>query len=44
MLPFKIVESYRVTLNGPSPGTGLIRRYGSARFFEGGQVTWEPAE
>ncbi len=44
MLPFKIVEAYRVTLNGPSPGTGMIRRYGNARFIEGGQVDWEPAE
>lgn len=43
MLPFKIVEAYRVTLNGPSPGTGMIRRYGNARFIEGGQVEWEPA-
>jgi hypothetical protein len=41
MLPFKTVEMYRVTLNGPSPGTGLIRRYGSARFIEGGRVEWE---
>jgi hypothetical protein len=43
MLPFHLVEAYRVTLNGPSPGTGLIRRYGSARFIEGGQVEWETA-
>ena len=41
MLPFKLVQSYRVTVNGPSPGTGLIRRYGSARFIEGGRVEWE---
>lgn len=34
-------RNYRVTLNGPSPGTGLIRRYGSARFFEGGPMEWE---
>src|SRR5688572_23329463 len=32
VLRFHLVESYRVTLNGPSPGTGLIRRYGNARF------------
>jgi len=32
-----------VTLNGPPPGTGLIRRFGSARFIEGGQVEWEAA-
>jgi hypothetical protein len=43
MLPFKVVDNYRVTLNGPSPGTGLIRRYGNARFIEGDQVRWEPA-
>jgi len=43
MLPFHVVNNYRVTLNGPSPGQGLIRRYGSARFIEGGGVTWEPA-
>jgi hypothetical protein len=41
-LPLNIATSYRVTLNGPSPGTGLIRRYGSARFVEGDRVTWEP--
>ena len=41
MLPSKTVEKYRVTLNGPSPGTGMIRRYGSARYIEGGRVEWE---
>ena len=41
MLRFKLVNNYRVTVNGPSPGTGLIRRYGSARFIEGGDVEWE---
>jgi hypothetical protein len=40
MLPFKTVSNYRVTVNGPSPGTGLIRRYGSARFIEGDRVQW----
>jgi hypothetical protein len=44
MLPFHVVNNYRVTLNGPSPGQGLIRRYGVARFIEGGSVTWEPAK
>ena len=34
---------YRVTVNGPSPGPGLVLRYGSARFQEGGQVRWESA-
>lgn len=41
-LPLKLVSSYRVTLNGPPPGPGLITRYGSARFSEGGSVSWEP--
>ena len=41
MLPFRVTERYRVTVNGPSPATGLIRRYGSARFIEGGGVKWE---
>lgn len=44
MLPFKAIERYRVTLNGPSPGTGMIRRYGNARLIEGGAVEWEPAD
>jgi hypothetical protein len=35
------MHAYRVTLNGPSPGPGLIRRYGSARFIEGGSVKWD---
>lgn len=39
MLPYRITESYRVTVNGPSPGTGLIRRYGSARFTD--RLEWE---
>ena len=42
-LPFGMVKSYRATLNGPSPGPGLILRYGSARFSEGSTVSWEPA-
>jgi hypothetical protein len=40
-LPFNLVKHFRVTLNGPSPGPGLIHRYGSARFSEGGAVEWE---
>lgn len=44
MLPFRVVDKYRVTLNGPSPGPGLIRRFGNARFIEEGKVTWESAE
>lgn len=39
MLRFKIVDAYRVTVNGPSPGTGVIRRYGSARFTD--RLEWE---
>jgi hypothetical protein len=41
MLPFHLTDKYHVTINGPPPGTGLIRRYGSARFIEGGRVEWE---
>lgn len=40
MLPYHLVDAYRVTVNGPSPGTGLIRRYGSARFTD--RLEWEP--
>jgi hypothetical protein len=33
--------NYRVNVNGPSPGAGLVRRYGSARFIAaGGEVEW----
>lgn len=39
MLPYKMIDAYRVTVNGPSPGTGLIRRYGSARFMD--RMEWE---
>jgi hypothetical protein len=35
------VTFYRVTLNGPPPGPGMIRRIGSARYSEGGTVEWE---
>jgi hypothetical protein len=34
-------DKFRVTLNGPPPGPGLIRRYGSARYSEGSRVSWE---
>jgi hypothetical protein len=37
------VDSFRVTVNGPAPGPGLITRYGSARFTEGSAVDWEYA-
>lgn len=39
MLPFKFDGHYRVTVNGSSPGTGLILRYGSARFTD--RLEWE---
>lgn len=39
LLPFGF-NNYRVNINGTSPGTGLIRRYGSARFLAGGPVEW----
>lgn len=41
---YSIVSKYRVTLDGPPPGPGLVLRYGSARFIEGGRVEWEPAK
>lgn len=31
---------FRVNVNGPPPGTGLIKRYGSARYMDGGEVEW----
>ena len=34
------IERFRVSLYGPPPGPGMVRVYGSARFIEGGQVTW----
>lgn len=39
LLPFGF-KDYRVNINGPPPGTGLVRRYGSARFLSGGPVEW----
>jgi hypothetical protein len=40
LLPFGH-KNYRVNINGPAPGTGLVRRYGSARFIDaGGKVEW----
>jgi hypothetical protein len=34
-------RDFRVNVNGPPPGTGLIRRYGSARYIgSGGKVEW----
>jgi hypothetical protein len=39
LLPFGF-EDYRVNINGPSPGTGLIRRYGASRFLAG-KMDWK---
>lgn len=33
-------RDFRVNVNGPSPGSGLIRRYGSARLVDGGNLEW----
>ena len=37
-------KQYRVTINGASPGTGMISRYGSARLIEGGKVEWKQGQ
>ena len=42
LYPHGPVNHYRVSFNGPPPGPGLILRYGSVRFSEGGTVEWEP--
>lgn len=35
-------RDFRVNVNGPPPGTGVIRRYGSARYFENaGKAEWD---
>jgi hypothetical protein len=39
LLPFGF-KDYRVNINGIPPGTGLIRRYGSARLIGGGSLEW----
>jgi hypothetical protein len=39
LLPFGFTD-YRVNVNGPPPGTGLIKRYGSARLMGNGSVEW----
>ena len=39
LLPFGF-QDYRVNVNAPRPGTGLVERYGSARFINGGSVEW----
>lgn len=33
-------DAYRVNMWAPSPGTGLVRRYGAARFLGGGSLEW----
>jgi hypothetical protein len=39
------ITKYRVSVNGPPPGPGLILRYGSARFYEEhSSLRWEPAK
>jgi hypothetical protein len=35
------LTTYRVNVNGDSPGTGLVRRFGSAVFHEGGAIEWK---
>jgi hypothetical protein len=42
MVRRNVVSNYRVTLNGPSLGRGLVLRYGSALFSEGGSLDWQP--
>jgi hypothetical protein len=39
LLPYGY-KDYRVNVNGPSPGAGLTRRYGSARLLEGNSLEW----
>ncbi len=42
LAPAKVYKQFRVTVNGPPPGTGMISRYGSARFIEdAGKVEWK---
>jgi hypothetical protein len=41
MIRRNVVSNYRVTLNGPSLGQGLVLRYGSALFSEGGSLDWQ---
>jgi hypothetical protein len=39
LLPFGF-QNFRVNVNGPPPGSGLIRRYGSSRFIAPGLIEW----
>jgi len=41
MIRRNVVSNYRVTLNGPSLGRGLVLRYGSALLSEGGSLEWQ---
>ena len=41
LLPAGTYKQFLVTINGMSPRTGKISRYGSARLIEGGQLDWE---
>ena len=41
MIRRNVVSNYRVTLIGPSLGRGLVLRYGSALFSEGGSLDWQ---
>jgi hypothetical protein len=33
-------KNFRLNVNGPPPGTGLVRRYGFARVVEFGALEW----
>jgi hypothetical protein len=44
LLPSGKYQRYRVTINGDPPGTGMISRYGSARFVEGGALNWKQGQ
>lgn len=41
--PYGVADDYRVSLNGPEPGAGLVLRYGSARMSRNrtGGITWK---
>jgi hypothetical protein len=39
LLPYGFTN-YRVNINGPSPASGLTRRYGASRMTDGGSVEW----
>lgn len=33
-------KNFRVNVNGPRPGSGLVRRFGSARYIDPGPLEW----